>query len=305
MNSGGAAGLLGAVAGTILLFLALSRVRLRRLEIRYGEEFGRFGAYLVAVLLVWVAMGLVATVPVLGPALGWPWMGQFLSRLDPSDPIRTLLGLVVAFICVPAMTVCAYAQAYSRLFLRWRRFAFPFSVTGRWTVALASLYLGALSLDLVRLIFFTDRFASFTWASLSVFAGYTLVIAGAPLVENQLRLSVRGFSIVQLAAVVLLNAVAGNLLRTGSLHLGPLPYAEFFRGLTGSIPGAIAVAAGALLLVLRIWKRWKPRAARGMAAAGGGAAQTHTAPAGPARPSQAGPRWRKYNKETGKRVDWP
>jgi hypothetical protein len=299
--------------GTLLLVYALRRVRLRRLEIVFGEEFGRFLAYVAAILLVWCAMGLLDLVPVLGPYLGWPWLPALLARLSPLDPLRTLAGVLVFAGCVAGFTPFFYTEAY-RLFLR-RRFAFPYTSGGRWTLALASFYLSVLSLDILRSLFTTEPAARPTWASAGTLIAYVLVIAGAPLLDRLLLRGglggFRGFSLVQLVAVLVLSSLVGDLMRSGSVHLGPLVYASFFRGLSGSIPGVLTLLAGTLLAVSSLrprWLSWLPRRVPGAAAVRAGRTAPPPAPAaGPpavASPLRA-PRWRRYDRATGKRVDWP
>lgn len=307
-TAGAGSGLLGAVVASFFLGYALSRIRLRRVEIALGEEMGRFLAYATGILLVWSAMGLVALIPLAGPYLGWDWVPSFLSRVTPSEPLSTLAGLLVSGCCISGLTLAFYTQGYNRVFLRMRNFGFPFTPAGRWTMALASFYLATLMLDVLRVVFTTETTGTLTWSAVGTAVIYASVIAGAPLLERGLQRrglnAFRGFSVVQLVAVVVMSSLIGDELRAGSVHLGPLVYATFFRGFTGNLPGCLTLLAGVVIVGMVVRRRWPSRLRHTPAVAP--IRQAHNAPAPPpgSVPSAA-PRWRRFDKATGKRVDWP
>jgi hypothetical protein len=310
--TGTGTGLLGAVLGTALLFLALHRVRVRSAEIAFGEEFGQFVGYVAAIGLVWWVMGMVALVPFVGPYLGWDWIPGFLSRLTPSDVLGTIAGLLLSWACVGCLTPLLYTQSYSRIFIRWRGFAFPYTPSGRWTIALACFYLSAVSLDLLRVLFAAEPATRLTFGAIGTALAYLSVIAGAPLIERWLLRRVSGhasrFSLVSLVSVLVLSGLIGDLLRNGSVHLGPIVYAFFFRRIAGSAPGLLALLACVLLagiLLRRQWPGWIRRMPGAVTLKTGPAPVPPAAtPLSAAQPHPT-PRWRRFDKATGKRVEWP
>lgn len=311
-------GLIGMVIAMVLLSFSLLRVRLRRLEILLGEEMGQFLAHLAAILLVWAVMGLLGIIPVLGPYVGWDWISGFLGRMTPTDPLATFGGMLFCFFLIPGVTISVYQQIYARVLLPHVRLDFPFTPAGRWTAALACFYLGIIALDLIRACFSIDPSARITAGSGLTLLSYCLVIGGAPVLDARLRRfavgPLRGFTILRLVAVGVLSSLVGSLLLSGSVHLGPLAYAAFFRELIGSAPAMVTLAAGVMLFVF-IWRpgsirRLVPSQSRAAAPARGDA-PTRAVPPPDRKPKPAGrpvPEpggWRRYDRATRTRVGWP
>jgi hypothetical protein len=306
---GQGSGVLGALVATLLLGYALSRVRLRRVEIYFGEEMGQFLSYAAAILLVWLAMGLLGLAPGIGQFLGWDWIPVFMQRLTPGDFLVAFSGLLFSTCFIISFTLAAYIQAYDKLFLRCRRFPFPYTRPGRWTAAMASFYLSTVAFDLLRSAFSTETGARLTLGSAATATMYTAVIVAAPLLDKFVHrrgiAGLRGFSVLQLVIVVVSSSLIGSLLQSGSVHLGPIMYADFFRSITATILGVFAVSVSLLLAAFVISRILPLRLT--LAAANGKLVRSRVSSPSPLAdvPTARFPRWRRYDKPTGKRVDWP
>jgi hypothetical protein len=226
------------------------RLRLYRIAWSYWTEVQDFIVLSLSILILFLGMGAISMVPVIGQFIGFPWIRGFLARWEGRDSALGICGLLFHLTWLVAITL-ALCKCCTRISTPLKR-----TDTGRRALALASFYCACVSFELLPFCFGLDR--SLDMISLISTMG-AVTVSVLVLVWLDLRIRAKGsqFPLFQIGESLLVAILVGALLERGSIHTAPLVYAKTFRELLGSIPGVCAILA-TVIVGVRVLAEFRP-----------------------------------------------
>lgn len=214
-------GLLCFVLGPVMLRALAKTSAMNRVVSLYSAELSELLLLLFALSVLWLFMGALWFIPVIGHLIGWPWVTSFVDRWDGSAPIPGMAGAGLHLTWLMVVTLAIY------------RFGSNFYApalcndTSRRALGIGAFYGACVSFDLVRLCFSLERFSQLG----ILFASVAFVVSFIGIAAfTDLKLRARGsrLPLFQMVSSLLAAMLVRRLLETGSIHTAHKSMRQYF-----------------------------------------------------------------------------